>query len=70
VQQAFNFGVFAQGATGGTISILPNASRAASGSVIPLNMGGLIQPANTGNRRSQGNGNILAGRANYHFNRE
>ncbi|MBK8711027.1 MAG: DUF4402 domain-containing protein [Niastella sp.] len=44
VQQAFNFGVFAQGATGGTISILPNASRAASGSVIPLNMGGLYSP--------------------------
>ncbi len=44
VQQAFNFGVFAQGVHGGTISVFPNSSRVASGSVIPLNLGESSSP--------------------------
>ena len=37
--QNLNFGAFTQGNNGGTITIAPNGTRSATGSVIPLNLG-------------------------------
>jgi len=44
VKQEFNFGAFTQGPSGGTISILPDGLRTASGSVVPLNFGATYLP--------------------------
>lgn len=44
VKQDVQFGAFTQGVAGGSITILPEGTRVASGSVIPLNFGGTYVP--------------------------
>ncbi len=44
VRQEINFGAFAQGASGGIISISPEGVRNGTGSVVPLNFGASYQP--------------------------
>ena len=44
VKQEINFGAFTQGYAGGSISILPEGNRMASGTVVPLNFGSTYMP--------------------------
>ena len=44
VKQELSLGAFTQGASGGSISILPEGTRVASGAVVPLNFGASYLP--------------------------
>jgi hypothetical protein len=44
VKQDLKFGTFTQGASGGSITLLPEGTRLAGGTVIPLNFGGTYMP--------------------------
>ena len=44
VKQQLSFGAFTQGPAGGSVTLMADGSRAASGSVVPLNFGSVYMP--------------------------